>query len=526
MANSSSSTPLIELREITKEFVGVKALDSVSLSVGKQEVLGLLGENGAGKSTLMKVMFGLYRADHGSVLWQGEQTRFHSPGDAIQRGIGMVHQHFNLVDHHTVLENIIIGTKENTRFGLINYPAARKKLRDLSARYGLDIDPESQVWQLSVGEKQRVEILKALYRDVTLLILDEPTAVLTPKECEQLFKTLRNLVASGLSIIFISHKLNEVMEITDRCLILRHGRVAGEVVTSQTSKQQLAAMMVGSAEDMDLSRLHKTAAVSDEVMFATENLHVRNDLGLPAIQGLNLEIPKGAIVGLAGVSGNGQRELAEVIAGVRSPESGRVLMDGKDVTGHRPSELVLCGMGRIPEDRHAQGLVVDFNIAENLALLSHDTKFSKGPFLQRKQMYRHASELIKKFDIRPPKPKQVTRTLSGGNIQKILLARELSHGPKAIIASQPTRGLDIHAANFVQELLEIERQKGVSVLYISEDLDELFKVSDIICVIYEGRIIGQAPIASATREQVGEWMMGISETEASNPSSSQNRNAP
>ncbi|MEA1928750.1 MAG: ABC transporter ATP-binding protein, partial [Candidatus Auribacterota bacterium] len=495
--NLSNKTPhpLVEMRGICKEFLDVKANDQVNLTIYPNEIVGLLGENGAGKTTLMKILFGLYQANSGVIMVEGGEVFFHSPMDAIQHGIGMVHQHFNLVDHHSVVENIIIGDKKSSPRGIIDYRGAGKRIRDLSERYGLEIDPDAKVWQLSVGEKQRVEILKALYRNVKLLILDEPTAVLTPQEVVGLFNTLEELVKHGLSIVFISHKLNEVMEVTNRSVILRRGKRIGEQKTSETSKEKLAAMMVGSDESFILQK--------EEVSYQGEllkisSITVKNDMGLAAVKDLSLTLNRGTILGIAGVSGNGQRELAEALGGVRLVESGRIIMDGSDITNFPPSSLVKEGMARIPEDRFRLGLVMDFNIAENLVMEKlRQPPFSRSIFLSWPKIMENAEELIEKFDVRTPGVRTTTRSLSGGNIQKVLLARELSMDPTVVLAAQPTRGLDIGAVGFVHRLMEDEREKGKGILFISEDLDELLAVSDVIAVMYEGEIMGIVPAAEA-----------------------------
>ena len=495
------------MRDICKRFLDVKAEDHVNLTVNHNEIVGLLGENGAGKTTLMKILFGLYQPDSGTILVEGQEVTFHSPLDTIHHGIGMVHQHFNLVDHHSVIENIIIGDKKSSPRGIVDYRGARKRIRELSERYGLEVDPDAEVWQLSVGEKQRVEILKALYRDVKLLILDEPTAVLTPQEVDKLFVTLKQLVKHGLSIVFISHKLNEVMEVTDRSVILRRGKSIGEQKTSETSKEKLAAMMVGSDESFVLQK--KPVSFQGELL-KIDSITVKNDMGLVAVKDLSLTLNKGTTLGIAGVSGNGQRELAEALGGVRRVESGSIIMEGSDITNQPPSRLVEAGMARVPEDRFRLGLVMDFNIAENLVMENfREPPFARSIFLSWPKIMDNAGELIEKFDIRAPGAKTTTRALSGGNIQKVLLARELSMDPTVILAAQPTRGLDIGAVSFVHRLMEDEREKGKGILFISEDLDELLAVSDIIAVMYEGEIMGIIQAEEATKEKLGRLMMGI-----------------
>ena len=504
------TTPLVEMRGICKQFLDVKAGDHVDLTIYPNEIVGLLGENGAGKTTLMKILFGLYQPDSGTIQVEGEEVSFRSPLDAIHHGIGMVHQHFNLVEHHSVVENIIIGDKKSSPRGIVDYRGAKNRIAELSERYGLEVDPSAEVWQLSVGEKQRVEILKALYRDVKLLILDEPTAVLTPQEVTKLFITLEQLVKHGLSIVFISHKLNEVMEVTNRSIILRRGKRIGEQKTSETTKEKLAAMMVGTDESFVLQK--KSVEFQGEIL-KIDSITVKNDMGLVAVKNLSLTLNKGIILGIAGVSGNGQRELAEALGGVRHVENGRITMEGNEITNWSPANLVEAGMARIPEDRFRLGLVMEFNIAENLVMEKYQQPpFSRGLFMSWPKIMENAEKLIEEFDIRAPGARTTTHALSGGNIQKVLLARELSMDPTVVLAAQPTRGLDIGAVSFVHRLMEDEREKGKGILFISEDLDELLAVSDIIAVMYEGEIMGIVSAEEATKEKLGCLMMGIKDS--------------
>ncbi|MBC8365516.1 MAG: ABC transporter ATP-binding protein [Actinobacteria bacterium] len=501
-----TETRLLELSGITKRFPGVLANDDVDLDVRVGEVHALLGENGAGKSTLMKILFGLYEPDSGQVLIEGRPSGISSPADAIRAGVAMIHQHFMLVPTLTVAENVVLGLAESG--WRLDTGSVAERVRDLSARYGLEVDPSALVWQLSVGERQRVEIIKALYRDCRLLILDEPTAVLTPPEVEDLFVTLRQMADDGRGLIFISHKLDEVMSLADRITVLRDGRVSGETTPGETSKEELARMMVGRPVQLVPD---KPPLEIGGVRMAVEDLRVVGDRGTEAVAGLSLEIRSGEILGIAGVSGNGQRELAEAIAGLRAPAAGRVLVDGRDVTGAHPSEVRSAGLAYVPEERMRDGVVGEFTVAENVMLVDHD----RAPYCRRGMLRfgtigERARDLVARFAVKTPSLETPTRNLSGGNIQKLILARELSGSPAVLIAAQPTRGVDIGAAEYIHRRLVEEQGRGTAILVISEDLDEVMALSDRIAVIFEGRLMGIIDRSEVDVAQLGLMMAGSS----------------
>jgi ABC-type uncharacterized transport system ATPase subunit len=490
--------PLVVMEEITKRFPGVVANDAVDLELREGEIHALVGENGAGKSTLMRVLYGLYPPDGGRILVRGEPARIASPRDAIARGIGMVHQHFVLVDRFTVAENIVLGAEGGA---VLDLDGAGERIRDLAESYGFYVDPDAVVEDLSVGEEQRVEILKALYRGVDLLILDEPTAVLTPSESDQLFQNLRKLRADGKTVVFISHKLDEVLKIADRITVLRRGKVVGETTPSQTSKEELAEMMVGRPV---LFELEKPDVQVGEPVLVVEGLYVGD-----RVQGVDLRVRGGEILGVAGVEGNGQRELAEALIGLHRPTGGRVLLEGRDVTGLRVADIRSLGIGYVPEDRHERGLVLEMTIWENSILGRQAKAGFVGPLgrLLIRKIKELAQRLIRLFDVRARSIVVEAATLSGGNQQKLILARELDESPRVLIAHQPTRGLDVGAIEFVWRKLLEQKRSGAAVLLISAELDEVFELSDRIVTIYEGRITGDyAPDASPT--EVGMGMTG------------------
>jgi general nucleoside transport system ATP-binding protein len=499
---------------IIKHFPGVLANDCVDFAVQQGEVHALLGENGAGKSTLMKVLYGLYRPDDGEILINGEPVQITSPNDAIHLGIGMIHQHFMLVPSLTVAENVALGLS-SSRGMITDLDRVSKRITELGQTYGLQVDPRAPVWQLSVGQQQRVEIIKALYRGAELLILDEPTAVLTPQEVAEFFVILRQMVQEGHSVIFISHKLQEVLDISDRVTVLRDGAVVGSRLRGTMTKSELALMMVGREVGFQRNRALVTPG---EVRLALDDVWARSDRGTDALQGVTLEVRAGEIVGLAGVSGNGQRELAQVINGLRPATRGRVRLEGKDITGANPVELIERGLAYIPEERMRDGMIRDFSVAENLILREHSrVPFARRGFLDFKAIARVAAGHIADFNVKTPSQETLAKNLSGGNIQKVILARELSRDPRVIVAAQPTRGLDIGATIYVHERLLAERARslqdehrhGAAILLISEDLDEILALSDRIAVIYEGRIIDIVPSEEATPERLGLLMAGI-----------------
>jgi simple sugar transport system ATP-binding protein len=521
--------PMLEMRGITKRFPGVLANDRVDFDVYPGEVHTLLGENGAGKSTLMKVLYGLYPADGGEILLDGEPVVIDSPTAAIERGIGMIHQHFMLVPTLTVAENVALGLKSSRGF-LTDLDVVSERIRSLSAEYGLEIDPGALVWQLSVGERQRVEIIKALYRDARLLILDEPTAVLTPQEVDQLFGTLRQLTEDGRGLIFISHKLHEVLALSSRITVLRHGVVTGEVAdVASATRESLANMMVGRAVKL---RPDKLPAEPGDVALEIRDLVVMGDRGVVAVDHLDLDVHKGEILGIAGVSGNGQRELAETIAGLREIVSGSIKINENDITGAHPKMVRSAGLSYVPEERMREGAIGDFSVWENLLLIDHGSKdFLKRGLFDFSAIRAHADRLVEDFDVRTPSIETSCRSLSGGNIQKLILARELTSEPLVIVASQPTRGVDIGAAEyihrriidkrnllsdaeFIQQKLLDHRTACTAILMISEDLDEIFGLSDRIAVMYEGKIMGVVDPETATREEVGLMMAGVSSASA------------
>ncbi len=491
---------VISMRNITKRFPGVIANDHVNFDLRRGEVHTLLGENGAGKTTLMNILYGLYQPDEGEIFVKGKKVRIKSPLDAIKLGIGMVHQHFTLAMPLTVIENIIMGLPSPREPWLLLEESA-KRVKELASKYGFKIEPFAEVWQISVGEQQRVEILKALYRNVDILILDEPTAVLTPQETEELFGVLRKMKAEGKSIIFISHKLEEVMEISDRITVLRDGKVVNTVRKVDTNPMELARMMVGREV---LFRIKKAKLKPGEVLLKLDGVKALNDRNLPALRGVSFEVREREILGIAGVSGNGQSELAEVIAGLREVKEGKVFICGRDLTNASPREVIEAGLAHIPEDRIEVGLIKDFTIAENLILESYyKPPFARGKFLNHREIINNALKLIKEYAIKTPSPRVPVRILSGGNLQKVVLARELSRCPKVIIAAQPTRGLDVGATEYIRQKLEEERRKGAAILLISEDLEEILTLSDRVAVMYEGEIMGIVPVEWA-REHVDE----------------------
>ena len=504
---SSPDPALLEMRGITKRFPGVLANDHVDFDVASGEIHTLFGENGAGKSTLMRILFGLYSPDEGEIRLRGDRVAITSPSVAIQRGIGMIHQHFMLVQTLTVAENVALGLK-SSRGPLTDLGRVSDRIRQLSQTYGLKVDPEAYIWQLSVGERQRVEIIKALYREVSLLILDEPTAVLTPQEVRDLFVVLKQLVADGLSIVFISHKVNEVLELSRRITVLRGGRKIATVRGADTSAGELADMMVG----------HQVAAVGvppagqpGPAGLAVSDLRVNGDRGAEAVRGLSLRVYDGEIVGIAGVSGNGQRELAEAIAGLRQPVSGQIEIGGADVTARHPRAIREAGLAYVPEERMRDAVIGDFTVAENLMLgTSADHAWVRWGFLRDRAIRRHCRQLVTEFDVRAPGLDTPARNLSGGNIQKLIMARELSGSPKVLLVAQPTRGIDVSASAYIHQRLIGQRAGGTAVLVISEDLDELMGISDRILVIYEGAIISEVDPRTTSREAIGLMMAGVS----------------
>ncbi len=496
---------LVRMEGITKRFPGVTANYKVDFELRAGEIHALLGENGAGKTTLMNILYGLYRPDEGRIFIEGREVRIRSPRDAARLGIGMVHQHFKLVPTLTVAENIVLSLEKTGFFMPVK--KVRKAIEEAAGKYGLKIDPDARIWQLSVGERQRVEILKALMRDARVLILDEPTTVLTPGEKEELFKILRRLAGEGRGIVFITHKLDEVFRIADRVTVLRKGRVvAGGIPIGRTTPRELARLMVGREVDM---RMEKKAKEPGDVVLEVRDLFALDDRGVMVVRGVSFEVRRGEVFGIAGVAGNGQKELVEAIIGLRKPERGRVIIDGRDVTGRPPSEVLDLGVAYIPEDRARYGIAPDLSVAENLILRAYRRPpFSRGLFLNMDYIRKWSEELVAEYGIVTPSIDTPAGSLSGGNIQRLILARELSMTPKLIIASHPTFGLDVAATEQVRALLLKHRDEGAGVLLISEDLDEIMELSDRIAVMKDGRITAIVRASEADVEEIGMLMSG------------------
>ena len=502
---------VLKVQSVSKSFPGVKALQEVSLSLRGGEVQALLGENGAGKSTLMKILYGLYEADQGEVLLNGEPLQIHEPTDAINHGIGMIHQHFMLVPTLTVAENVALGLK-SSKGVRTDLDVVSTRIQELSEIYGLKVDPGAHIWQMAVGEQQRVEIIKALYRDARLLILDEPTAVLTPQEVDQLFVTLRQLRDDGRGLIFISHKLHEVLALSTRITVLRHGRVTGSVPVEGATRESLAQMMVGRAVKLAPD---KTAAQPTDVKLEVQDLRVLQDRGEEGVRGLSLQVRAGEIMGVAGVSGNGQMLLAEAIAGLRTPTAGSIKIAGTDVTGMKPNDVRAAGLAYVPEKRMKDGAISEFTVSENILLIDHNkSEYLNHGLFDFAAIRKHSQQLVDEYTVKTPTLETPAKNLSGGNIQKMIIARELSGTPEVLVAAQPTRGVDIGAAEYIHRRLIEQRDRNTAILMISEDLDEVFGVSDRIAVMYEGEVMGIVDPKTATREQVGLMMAGVAQDQA------------
>ncbi len=496
---------VLEARGITKRFPGVLANEQVSLTLQHGEVLALLGENGAGKTTLMNILYGLYQQDAGEVLVRGKPVRMRGPSAAIRHGIGMVHQHFMLVPVFTVAENIILGA-ETSRGPLLDMAAARRHIHELSQRHNLAVDPDALVKDLSVGQQQRVEIIKALYRNATILILDEPTAVLTPQETDELFVIIRSLTAQGVSVIFITHKLREVLALADRIVVLRRGRVVGETRPREASERSLAEMMVGRSV---ILQVEKQTAHPGATVLALEQLSLNDDRGQQVVNALTLDVRAGEVLGLAGVQGNGQTELVEAITGLRPVRAGRVLIDGQDYTGAAPRRISESGCAHVPEDRQEDGLVLGYSVADNLVLNTYYVApFAHGIVRDGQAVLHHAEQLVAQYDVRTPNVTTSVAALSGGNQQKVIIARELSREVRLLIAAQPTRGIDVGSIEFIHQQIIAARDRGTAVLLVSAELDEIMALADRIAVIYHGRIVATLPATSASREQLGLLMAG------------------
>lgn len=497
---------LLQMRNINKSFPGVAANRNIDFTLFKGEVHALLGENGAGKTTLMKILYGLYKPDSGEIFLHGRKTEIHSPEHAIRKGIGMVHQHFMLIPPFSILENIVLGQEPRRALGMLDHPKALRKINQLSQELGFKIDPRAKVEDISVGLQQRVEILKALYREAEILILDEPTSVLTPQEVDELGLILRKLVAQGKSIIFITHKLKEVLRFADRITVIRQGQVINTVASRETDMPSLAEMMVGRKVILELE---KGLFNPGKTILKTENLWGEDNRKLPAVKGVTLEVRAGEILAVAGIDGNGQSELIEILTGLRPATRGRFFLEGRELTNRPPKAILEAGVGHIPEDRQKRGLILDFSVQENLILENYrERDFCKYGMLQDTYCHDYTGCLIREFDIRTPGAEVLAGALSGGNQQKVVVAREIRRGPKLLIVAQPTRGLDIGAIEFVHRQLLGERGRGTAILLFSLELDEIMALADRIAVIYEGEIMGVLSREEATEEKLGLMMAG------------------
>jgi ABC-type uncharacterized transport system ATPase subunit len=509
--------PALEMRGITKRYPGVVANDAIDLDIRPGEIHALLGENGAGKTTLMNVLYGLATPDAGEILLDGTPVHLTGPTDAIARGINMVHQHFMLVPVLTVAENIVLG-EESTRGPFLDRKEADQRIRDLGRRFGFEVDPEAKVGSLSVGWQQRVEILKALYRDARILVLDEPTAVLTPQETEEIFEVLRRLAAEGHSIVFISHKLYEVLEIADRITVIRRGKVVGQRIPSETNEEDLAELMVGREVSLTVDRGESHPA---DTSLHVEGLIVKDDRGQQVVHEMSLDVRAGEILGIAGVAGNGQDELVEAIVGLRKPSFGRVVLDGHDITGRTAREVSAAGVAYVPADRHRFGLVLSFSVADNLVLTSyHRAPYSRGLLRNDAAIRRMAEERIKAFDIRTPSADVKAGTLSGGNQQKIVVAREFDRELRLLVLDQPTRGLDVGSIEFIHKQVIAKRDAGTAILLVSAELDEVLELSDRIAVIYRGRLVAIRDGRTADKNEIGILMATGGREGASNGTAS------
>lgn len=499
-------TPILELKGITKQFPGVLANDHIDLSLNKGEVLALLGENGAGKSTLMNILYGLYQPDEGEIFINGEKVVINSPTDAIHAGIGMVHQHFMLIPVFTVAENIMLG-QESVKYGdFLDRADASKKILELSEQFGLPVNPNDLVRDIPVGIQQKVEIIKLLYRHAEILIFDEPTAVLTPQEADELFSIMRSLAKQGKSIIFITHKLREVLEVADRIMVIRLGAVVGESTPAEADKNSLAAMMVGREVNLVVEKNIKTPG---EVVIKIQDLVVTDKFKNIVVDHTSLEVRAGEVVGIAGVQGNGQTELVEAITGLRRSDGGQITLLGKDISHATPRQITELGSAHVPEDRQADGLVLPFPVAENLVLCTYYKEpFSKGAVLQYQTILKQAEQLIHDFDIRTPGALTPVSNLSGGNQQKVIIARELSRPIQFLMASQPTRGLDVGSIEYIHKRIIKKRDEGCAVLLVSPELDEVMELSDRIAVMYRGKILAVVDSRLVTKEQIGLMMAG------------------
>lgn len=502
---------VVEMLNIRKEFPGIVANDDITVQVKKGEIHALLGENGAGKSTLMNVLFGLYQPEKGEIRYNGKKVNITDPNVATRLGIGMVHQHFMLVDTYTVTENIILGS-EPTKAGKIDIKKAEKEVQELSDRYGLKVDPTAKIRDISIGMQQRVEILKTLYRGADVLIFDEPTAVLTPLEINELIDIMHSLINEGKSIILITHKLKEIMQVCDRCTVIRKGKGIKTINVSDTNVTELASLMVGREVSFTTE---KKPAKPKEVVLEISNLNVKDARNVNVVKDLNLDVRAGEIVGIAGVDGNGQTELIEAITGLAKSQSGSIKVNGKNITNFKPRKVTESGVGHIPQDRHKFGLVLDYPVAENIVLQTYYKKpYSKNKILSFKDIYDKAKRLVEEYDVRTPSVHTHARALSGGNQQKAIISREIDRSPALLIAAQPTRGLDVGAIEFIHSKLVEERDKGKAVLLVSFELDEVLDVSDRIAVMFDGKVVANVKPEETDEQELGLLMAGSSKTEA------------
>ncbi len=499
--------PALKMEEITKSFPGILANDHIDIELYKGEILALLGENGAGKSTLMNVLYGLYTPDEGKIFINGQEVNITGPNDAIAKGIGMVHQHFMLVPVMTVAENIVIGTETVTAGVKLNMHTAEQRISELSEQYGLEIDPTAHIKDLPVGTQQRVEIIKALYREADILILDEPTAVLTPQEAEELFVIMKSLISQGKSIIFITHKLKEVLAVADRITVLRGGRVVGTARPEESTENSLAAMMVGREV---LLTVDKKPAEPKDVVLKVDDLKALDERGAMALNGVSLEVHAGEVLGVAGVQGNGQTELVEVLTGLHPAFDGMVVINEEDVTNHSPRDITGRQVSHVPEDRHKHGMVGSYPVADNLILnIYYREPFARGVAMNEMAIEENAKDLVVEYDVRTPSIFTAGGSLSGGNQQKMVVAREFSRPTKLLIASQPTRGLDVGSIEFIHSQIIAQRDAGCAVLLVSAELDEIMSLADRIAVMYHGQVIATLPREEATREGLGLLMAGV-----------------
>ena len=505
-------SPILELSNINKSFGHVHANKDINLTINKGTIHGIIGENGAGKSTLMSIVYGLYQADSGKIKVSGKEINLKSPRDSIENGIGMVHQHFMLVENFTVLENIVLGFEGELIFGK-NLKKAKKDLKNLCDTYNLNVDLDSIISDLSVGFRQRVEILKSLYRGAEVFILDEPTGVLTPQEVDELFKILRSLKEEGKTIVLITHKLNEIMDLTSEVSVMRQGEVVGHTKTENTNREKLAEMMVGRSV---LLRINKSKVEKGDVVFKVENLSVKDDLGVTRVKSVNLEIHAGEILGLAGVTGNGQTELLEALSGIRKVESGEIYLKDEKISDSsgllNPRELKEKGLAHVPEDRQRMGLITDFKAYENLIFGYHDQEpYSKSSIMKENQILDYSKKVMEEYDVRPISPNLTTSNFSGGNQQKLILSRELNESPKILLVGQPTRGVDIGAIEFIHQRLIDMRDKGAAILLVSVELEEVLSLSDRIVVMFDGNIVGERINKDVTDRELGLLMAGVAQ---------------